>query len=118
MSDRIVLTGLRGHGCHGVLPQERRDGQEFVVDVSLQVATRDAATADDLTLTVDYGTVAADVVAVVEGPAVQLIETLAERIAQVCLQHARVESVTVTVHKPHAPISVPFDDVSVTIERP
>lgn len=117
-ADSIRLTGLRATGYHGVLPQERRDGQPFVVDVELSLATGSAAAADDLALTVDYGRVASGIVAVIEGPPVQLIETLAERIAEVCLAHQPVESVAVTVHKPAAPIDVAFADVSVTIERP
>lgn len=116
-ADRIRLTGLRGTGYHGVLPHERRDGQPFVVDVELRLSTREAADADDLALTVDYGSVAKDVVAMIEGPPLALIETLAQRIARACLDRETVSSVLVTVHKPSAPIDVPFADVSVTIER-
>lgn len=118
MSDRIALTGLRVHGHHGVLPEERRDGQEFVVDVVLTVDTREAATADDLAATVDYGVLAARLAAVVGGEAVNLIETLAARLADVCLTDPRVISARVTVHKPSAPIPFPFEDVAVTVERP
>lgn len=116
--DLILLTGVRAFGRHGVLPQERAAGQDFVVDLVLHVpSVADAARTDDLALTVNYATVAQAVVDVVEGPAVDLIETLAERIAQACLQDPKVRRVTVTVHKPQAPIPVPFADVAVQITR-
>jgi dihydroneopterin aldolase len=115
--DRVTLRGLRGFGRHGVLPQERRDGQRFLVDVTLGLDTAKAAASDDLADTVDYGVLAGRVMAVVEGQPVNLLETLAERIADVCLAEARVEQVEVTVHKPSAPVAVPFDDVTVTILR-
>jgi dihydroneopterin aldolase len=115
--DRVTLRGLRGFGRHGVLPQERRDGQRFLVDVTLGLDTAKAAASDDLADTVDYGVLAGRVMAVVEGQPVNLLETLAERIADVCLAEARVEQVEVTVHKPSSPVAVPFDDVTVTILR-
>lgn len=116
--DLILLTGVRAFGRHGVLPQERAAGQDFVVDLVLHVpSVADAARTDDLALTVNYATAAQAVVDVVEGPGVDLIETLAERIAQACLQDPKVRRVTVTVHKPQAPIPVPFADVAVQITR-
>lgn len=117
MSDRIGLHGLRGRGRHGVFDFEREAGQEFVVDVELCVDTRAAADSDDLAQTIDYGRLADDVVAIVEGEPVALIETLAQRVADRCLLDLRVEEVNVTVHKPEAPVRVPFDDVTVTIAR-
>ena len=118
MSDLIALTGLRVRGHHGVLPEERRDGQEFVVDAVLTIDTRDAAHADDLAATVDYGFLAARLAEVVAGEPVNLIETLAARLAEVCVADPRVISARVTVHKPSAPIPFAFDDVAVTVERP
>jgi 7,8-dihydroneopterin aldolase/epimerase/oxygenase len=117
VNDRIVLRGLRARGHHGVYPEEREAGQTFLVDVVLHVDTRKAADTDDVTDTVHYGELAAEVVAVVEGEPVKLIETLASSIADVCLTRPLVESVEVTVHKPEAPVGVPFDDVAVTIVR-
>jgi 7,8-dihydroneopterin aldolase/epimerase/oxygenase len=116
-SDRIVLRGLRARGHHGVYAEEREAGQTFLVDVVLHVDTRRAADSDDVSDTVHYGELAAEVVAVVEGEPVKLIETLAASIAAVCLSRPAVESVEVTVHKPEAPVGVPFDDVAVTIVR-
>jgi dihydroneopterin aldolase len=117
VSDRIALRGLLVRGHHGVFESERTDGQDFVIDVVLDVDTSEAAHSDDLADTVDYGTLASTIAAVVGGPAVNLIETLAERIAQACLDDVRVASVEVSVHKPHAPIALTFDDVVVTIVR-
>lgn len=118
MSDRITLTGLRVFGRHGVLEHERRDGQDFVVDVELTVDTRGAAVTDDLAETVDYATLADRMAQIVGGEPVQLIETLASRLAQACLQDDRVISARVTVHKPAAPIPHAFADVAVTVVRP
>jgi dihydroneopterin aldolase len=116
-TDRITLTGLRGFGHHGVYAEERAAGQEFVVDVVLRMDTRPAARSDDVRDTVHYGELAGRVVAAVEGEPVQLLETLAARVADVCLAEPAAEAVEVTVHKPQAPVGVPFTDVSVTIER-
>ena len=116
--DRITLRGVRARGFHGVFDAERADGQEFVVDVDLGVVSvAKAARTDELEHTVDYGAVAQEVVAVVEGPAVNLIEKLAVLIADQCLSMDHVRAVRVTVHKPQAPIPVPFDDVAVTVTR-
>jgi dihydroneopterin aldolase len=115
--DRVALRGVKARGYHGVLSEEREKGQTFVVDLVLGLDTRPAAAGDDLTKTVDYGIVAEEVVEIVEGEPVRLIETLAERIAERCLRHEAVREVEVAVHKPEAPITVPFDDVTVTITR-
>jgi dihydroneopterin aldolase len=115
--DAITLRGIRARGRHGVLPAERELGQEFRVDVTLFLDTAPAAAADDLTLTVDYGELAQRLADVVAGEPVALIETLADRLARVCLSHERVAEVEVSVHKPAAPIPLPFDDVVVTIRR-
>ena len=117
MTDRIELLGLRARGFHGVLEHERRDGQDFVVDVGLDVDIAAAAASDDLAETVDYGTLAESIAAVVSGEPVDLIETLAQRIADVCLRDARVRAVDVAVHKPTAPVTVPVEDVVVRIRR-
>lgn len=117
MTDRIELKGLRAKGFHGVFGFEREQGQEFVVDLVLDVDTRPAAAADDLGLTVDYGVVAQQVHDLVTGEPFSLIETLADRIALVCLAQQRVEAVEVAVHKPQAPVPVPFDDVVVRVVR-
>ena len=117
MTDRIALRGLRAVGHHGVYAEERANGQPFVVDVVLEVDTRAAAASDDVTHTVHYGELAERVVAVVEGEPVNLIETLAQRIADVCLEDKRVAAVEVTVHKPEAPVGVEFSDVAVSIVR-
>jgi dihydroneopterin aldolase len=117
-TDRISLIGLRAFGRHGVLSHERRDGQEFVVDAVLWLDTRPAAAADDLALTVDYAAVADRLTAVVSGEPVALIETLADRLAAACLSVCpAVRDVEITVHKPHAPLTQSFADVTITIRR-
>lgn len=113
----IRLQGIRARGHHGVLPEEREAGQEFVVDVELGLDIRDAVASDDVTRTVHYGELAERIVAEVERDPVDLIETLADRIAHACFDDRRVASAVVTVHKPSAPIAVPFADVSVTVQR-
>jgi dihydroneopterin aldolase len=117
MTDRITLRGLRAFGYHGVLDQERETGQPFLIDAVLAVDTRFAAASDDLADTVDYATLAQRLVAIVEADPVELIETLAQRLADACLENERVAAVEITVHKPEAPAGVSFDDISVTIAR-
>jgi dihydroneopterin aldolase len=115
--DRITLTGLRVRGNHGVYDFERRDGQEFVVDVDLELSIAKAAASDDVADTVDYGELAQRLAQVIGGEPVNLLETLADRLATVCLADERVAAATVTVHKPQAPLVVSFTDVAVTIRR-
>lgn len=115
--DEITLTGLTVFGYHGVFDFERRQGQEFTIDLTLQLSLATAARSDDVTDTVHYGELADTVAAIVAGEPVNLIETLAERIADAALDDVRVQNVTVTVHKPHAPIEQTFADVSVTVRR-
>lgn len=116
-ADRIVLRGLRAHGRHGVLAAERETGQSFGLDLELEVDTRPAAASDDLADTVDYSSVATAALGVVTGDPVDLVETLADRVARTVLADRRVRAVTVSVHKPQAPLGVPFDDVVVVIRR-
>jgi 7,8-dihydroneopterin aldolase/epimerase/oxygenase len=115
--DRVALLGLKGRGRHGWFAHETERGQTFVVDVVLHLDTRPAAASDDLADAVDYGTVGRAVLAVVEGEPVRLIETLAQRVADACLVDHRVASVEVVVHKPEAPMTVPFNDIEVRIVR-
>ena len=117
MSDRITLTGIRATGYHGVYEHERREGQVFIADVVLELSLADAARSDDVADTVHYGEFADQVAAVLSGDPADLLETVAQRIADRALAYARVDAVEVTIHKPQAPITVPFDDVSVTIRR-
>jgi dihydroneopterin aldolase/2-amino-4-hydroxy-6-hydroxymethyldihydropteridine diphosphokinase len=115
--DQIVLTGIAGTGYHGVLDVERRDGQQFVVDVVMDVDLAPAGASDELADTVNYAEVAGDVVALIEGEPLDLIEALAERIASTVLTRPLVEAVEVVVHKPQAPVGHPFTDVQVRIRR-
>ncbi len=117
MADEIVLTGIRAVGFHGVYDHERREGQEFVADVVLSLSLRAAAASDDVADTVHYGELAERVAAVLAGEPVDLLETLAQRIVDVALSYRIVDAAAVTVHKPQAPITVPFGDVSVTLRR-
>lgn len=117
MTDRIRLAGLTVRGTHGVYDFERRDGQDFVVDVELEIDTSTAASTDEIADTVHYGELAEGLAAVIAGEPVNLLETLAERLAAVCLADQRVSAATVTVHKPQAPIPLTFADVAVTIRR-
>lgn len=116
-TDRIALSGLVGFGYHGVLDFEREQGQQFIVDVVCHVDLAPAAASDDLSLTVDYGVLANDVVADIERDPLQLIESLADRVARTCLSRPAVRSVEVTVHKPGAPLTVGFSDVAVSLTR-
>jgi dihydroneopterin aldolase len=115
--DAVVLKGITATGYHGVFDHERRDGQPFVVDVVLYLDLQPAGTSDDLTRTAHYGEVAGLVHGIIEGEPFDLIEALAETIAASVLRSFPVAALDVTVHKPQAPIEVPFGDVAVTLRR-
>lgn len=117
MPDRITITGLRVRGRHGVFEHERRDGQDFVIDAVLWLDTAPAAAGDDLRLTADYGGLTSRLAAIVAGEPVNLIETLASRLAQACLSDPAVLETEITVHKPQAPVDQPVTDIAVTIRR-
>lgn len=116
--DSIRISGIEVFGYHGVLPEEQAAGQRFVIDLTLRLDITKASTRDDLGETVDYGAVAKKTHDLVESERFDLIETVAERVATMILEDRRIESVEVVVHKPEAPISVPFQDVMVTVRRP
>lgn len=115
--DRIDLNGVAGFGHHGLFEHERRDGQTFIADVSVGLDLGPAARGHDLTLSVDYGGLAQSIHDIITGEPVDLIETVALRMVDVALAAPSVRWVSVTVHKPEAPIAVTFSDVAVTIER-
>ena len=117
MSDELAVTGIECFAHHGVFDFERREGQVFVVDLVLGIDTGPAAASDDLADTVNYGTLVAEVKAAVERDPVDLIETVAQRITDVCLLDTRVEWARVTLHKPDAPIDATYSDVALTITR-
>jgi len=117
VADRITLTGLSVFGYHGVFDHEKRDGQEFLVDITLWLDLSAAAATDELTRTVHYGELAELAAGIVAGPPRDLIEAVAGEIADEVVRNYRVAEVEVTVHKPSAPIPLNFSDVSVTIRR-
>ncbi|MEO6310000.1 MAG: dihydroneopterin aldolase [Leifsonia sp.] len=116
-TDSITLTGLRVNAHHGVFDFERENGQDFIIDVTVWLDLRQAASGDDLAQTVHYGELAVRVTDAVADNPVDLIETVAERVARVAFSFAAVERARVTLHKPQAPIPVFFEDVAVQIER-
>jgi len=117
VADRIELRGLTVRGHHGVFDHERRDGQDFVVDVTVWVDLAAAAASDDLADTVDYGALAQLAADVVAGPPRNLIETVAAEIADAVMADERLHAVEVVVHKPDAPIPLTFADVAVVARR-
>ena len=117
MTDRIHLRGVEAFGYHGVLPDEKRDGQPFVVDVVMELDLATAGGSDALDDTVSYAEIAGEVVSRITGPSFDLIERLAEVVADDVLRHQLVDAATVTVHKPQAPVGHPFTDVAVEVHR-
>ena len=117
MTDRIELRGLRVRGHHGVFDHERRDGQEFVIDITVWLDLDVAAASDDLADTLDYGDLAQRAADIVAGPPRQLIETVAGEIADGVMVDERVHAAEVVVHKPGAPIPLEFADVAVVARR-
>jgi dihydroneopterin aldolase len=118
LADRITLTGLRVRGHHGVFDHEKRDGQDFVVDVTVWLELAEAAATDDLKHTLDYGALATRVAETVGGPSRDLIETVATETAEDIMNwDPRLHAAEVTIHKPDAPIPLTFADVAVTVRR-
>jgi len=117
MADRIELRGLTVRGNHGVFEHERRDGQDFVIDITVWIDLDAAAASDDLADTLDYGVLAKRAADVVAGPPRNLIETVAVEIAEGTMTDERVHAVEVVVHKPSAPIPLTFNDVAVVARR-
>ena len=117
MPDRISLRGISAHAHHGVYAFERERGQTFRVDAVLELDTVPAAAGDELDKTVNYAELAQKLYGVLTGEPVNLLETLAQRLADVCLADPLVDAVEITVHKPQAELGVPFDDVTVAIRR-
>ena len=118
MSDQIRVEGIRAIGYHGVLPHEAIEGQEFSVDLLVTLDLRAVSLSDDLTETINYADLAQIAYDNIVGERVQLIERLAGRIAEeISSTYSQITSVSVTVHKPHAPVNVNFEDISVTIAR-
>jgi dihydroneopterin aldolase len=117
LADVITITGIEVYAYHGVLAEEKKTGQRFLVDVELEVDLSAAGSSDDLAQTVDYGSLAQRIHGVVASERWDLIERVATRVAETVLEDARISAVVATVHKPEAPISVGFDDVSVTVRR-
>jgi dihydroneopterin aldolase len=115
--DRVAVRGITAHAYHGVYDWEREQGQTFRVDAVLELDTAPAAAGDDLEKTVNYAELAQRLHAVLTGEPVALLETLAQRLADVCLASPLVDAAEITVHKPQAQLGVPFDDVAVTIRR-
>ena len=117
MADSIAITGIEVFAHHGVLAEEKKDGQRFLVDVQLRLDLSRAGETDALSETVDYGLLAQRVHDVVASERWDLIERVATRVAETVLEDARVREVVATIHKPGAPIAVGFSDVSVTVRR-
>lgn len=115
--DRITLSGVTAVGHHGVFDFERREGQPFVVDAVLYLDFAKAAESDDVRDTAHYGEVAQRITEWISGDPLNLIEALAVRIADGLLSEFQLEAVDITVHKPQAPIEVPFGDVAVSVHR-
>ena len=115
--DRILISGIRELGVHGVLPEEQTRPQPFEVDLELVVDLAPAGKSDDLDDTVDYAAVCEAVSRVVSSEKYQLLERLAERIAEVCTSDPRVQSVVVEVRKVQPPVRAMLQHVGVRIER-
>ena len=118
MTDRIFITGLALHAYHGIMPYEGKVGQTFTIDIALDIDLADAARSDKVVDTVSYDKVVDCARTAFVVQKYKLIEAAAGRVADAVLAtFPRVRKITVTIHKPHAPIAATFSDVGVTIER-
>jgi dihydroneopterin aldolase len=118
MSDRIFITGLALHAYHGIVPYEGKVGQTFTIDIELDIDLADAARSDKVVDTVSYDKVVDCARAAFAAQKYKLIEAAAGSVADAVLAaFPRVRKISVTIHKPHAPIAATFSDVGVTLER-
>lgn len=116
--DKIYVTGMEFWGYHGVFKEENKLGQRFRADVTLDVSLKKAGETDNLEYSVNYGDVYTVCKTVIEGEAVKLVETLAERTAANILRNfPAVESCTVKIIKPDPPIPGHYDFVAVEVTR-
>jgi dihydroneopterin aldolase len=118
MSDRIFITGLALHSYHGVMPHEAKVGQTFIIDLELAIDLSEAAASDKVRDTVSYDKVVECVSDIFCAQRFRLIEAAAGRVADAILdKFPRVLAVTVTIHKPHAPVAATFNDIGITLSR-
>jgi len=115
--DTIKISGIKAFGFHGVFEEERKSGQDFIADIEFSYKTEDAIKTDDLAHAIDYGAIATLTKNIIEGEPRNLIEKVADEIAEKILKEFKVISVKVVLHKPHAPIDMKFTDISVSVER-
>lgn len=115
--DAITITGIRAMGFHGVFEEEKRDGQEFIVDLRIEKDLSVAGSSDALVDTVDYGAIAKVTKELIESGSFDLLERLATVIADRIRSEFQIDAIEVTVHKPNAPIGFPISDIAVTIRR-
>jgi dihydroneopterin aldolase len=118
MADLIRISGIKAFGYHGVFETERANGQDFFVDIELEVDLTRASVSDEVKDTINYAEVIDIVVEEITTNPVSLIEKLAGRMAErIKVTFAQAARVTVTVHKPQAPVTAEVKDISVTISR-
>ena len=113
--DKIIIENLRARCIIGVFPNERKRKQDIVLNITLYTDIKQAVKNDDLNATVDYKALRDEILSYVEGTTFNLIETLADRVASLCLQKERVSSVSVKVDKPGALTFA--ENVSVVVDR-
>lgn len=118
MDSTIAIYGIKVFGFHGVFEHEKANGQEFIIDVEIVTDISRAVKSDNVVDTIDYGMVTHEISEIVSKTRFDLIETLAFRVASDLLENPLVSEVCITVHKPHAPIDEPFDDVFVRVRLP
>lgn len=115
--DKIKITGIKTFGYHGVFENEKKSGQEFLVDIEYKYETKEAIENDEINQAIDYGAVITQVKSIVETGSKNLIETVADQIARQLLNDFKINWVKVTLHKPHAPVDISFKDISIVVER-
>ena len=115
--DTIKITGIKTFGYHGVFENEKSSGQEFLVDIEYKYETKETIEKDAIELAIDYAAVISQVKSIVEIGSKNLIETVADQIANELLNNFKINWIKVTLHKPHAPVDISFKDISVIVER-
>jgi dihydroneopterin aldolase len=117
MSDYLEIHGISGFGYHGLFEQERANGQRFKVDLKIELKNKKVGKSDAIADAVDYAEIIKEVYAIIVGEPVNLIERVAELIAERLLNQFKIKSVEVLVHKSNAPVGYPIDDIAIRVKR-
>lgn len=111
--EKIIIRGLKIKAYHGVNPEEKRDGQNFILDITAELDAKKARLSDNIEHTVSYAKIIKTAIAVFTAESYDLIEVAAHKVGMAIMkEYQKLESVTVLLKKPEAPIKADFEYVA------